>query len=146
MWVACWSGTLPKGWHSHSHCAVCGPSNRRGLSLKFHLRPDGIAEAHSRITSGLQGYAGIVQGGVTAAMLDSAMVNCIWLSTGLEAVTAEMSVRYMAEIPVGAELRIEGRLLRQRKGLFWTMAQVWVEDKEMARAEGKFLLRLACYG
>lgn len=132
-----------EAWKSHRHCAVCGPSNRRGLALRFRLREDGIAEAFTHIGSALQGYAGIVQGGVTAALLDSAMVNCIWLRTGVETVTAEMSVRYQAEIPIGAKIRVEGSLLRQRRGLYWARAQVWCEERSMASAEATFMLRTA---
>lgn len=110
--------------------------------MRFSLRPDGVAEASTRTVLALQGYTGIVQGGVAAAMLDSAMVNCIFLHTGDEAVTVEMTVRYLAEIPIGAELRVEGALLRVRRSVYWACAALFHGAREMARAEAKFMKRM----
>lgn len=137
------SGALPDlKWPAHEHCLVCGPHNRRGLGLRFLPCDKCRVAACTRVVSTLQGYSGIVQGGVTAALLDSAMVHCIFRYAGVEAVTVEMSVRYVAEIAVGQSIRIEGCLCKHRKNVFWAEAKVCAGDCLLATATGTFMRRM----
>ena len=63
--------------HGHRACLLCGDTNPWSLGLAFE--PDGEGgvrttfEPHER----LQGYDGLLHGGVAAALLDSAMTHCL---------------------------------------------------------------------
>jgi len=92
------------------------------------------------VSEKLQGYTGILQGGITAALLDSAMVNCLRLH-GIEAYTAEMNVRYLKPIAVGSRLHITGGILRSRNTLHWTESQVFIDQVLVAKATGKFITK-----
>lgn len=125
-------------WHAHRNCVICGHQNALGLKVKFHEVAEGEVEADWKVTERVQGYAGLLQGGVTAALLDSAMVNALRHS-GVEAFTAEMTVRYLQAIPVGSKLHIIGKIVRSRRNLHWTEAQVMMDGIVVASAEAKFL-------
>lgn len=117
---------------------VCGEQNP--LGLKIHFKESGPQEVRAswKVRETLQGYAGLLQGGVTAALLDSAMVNCLRMN-GSEAYTAEICVRYMQPIPVGATIEIQGRIQRSRKNMHWTEAFIYLNQTLMASATAKFI-------
>ncbi len=91
-----------------------------------------------KVRETLQGYVGLLQGGVTAALLDSAMVNCLRIN-GSEAYTAEMCVRYLQPIPVGITIEIQGHIQRSRKNMHWTEAFIFLNQALMASATAKFI-------
>lgn len=70
------------------------------------------------------------------------MVNSLRL-LGIEAFTAEMQVKYLHPIPLGANLQISGTLLRSRKTLHWTEAEIRIAGQVVAQASGKFMNREA---
>lgn len=128
-------------WEAHKHCIICGESNPLGLGIRFHVIRDLEVEAHWQVHERLQGYTGLLQGGVTSALLDSAMVNCLRLH-GTEALTAEMTVRYLQPIHIGATLRISGRILKSRKHLHFTEAEIYDGETIAAQATAKFITKL----
>lgn len=132
------SNGMHKSWSAHRHCVICGEQNP--LGLKIHFLESGPLEvrAHWTVRETLQGYVGLLQGGVTAALLDSAMVNCLCIN-GSEAYTAEMCVRYLQPIPVGASIEIQGRIQRSRKNMHWTEAYIFLNSVLMASATAKFI-------
>lgn len=127
-----------KPWKAHKHCVVCGEQNPMGLRIRFYETGENEVRANWVASSHLQGYSGLLQGGVTAALLDSAMVNCIRLQ-GTEALTAEMTIKYLHPIPIGTLLSIHGEKNKSRKSLHWVNA--WIQDSKRiyAKAEGLFM-------
>jgi len=127
-------------WEAHKHCIICGEENPFGLGIRFTLTTECHAEAHWIVRKQFQGYVGLLQGGITVALLDSAMVNCLRLQ-GIEAFTAEMNVRFVLPIPVSSPLHIVGKLVRSRKNLHWTEATVLLDGCVAASASGKFIAK-----
>ena len=93
-------------------CFVCGTDNPRGLHIRFQKTGDGVVEAQWRPPSEVEGYQGIVHGGVVAAVLDEAMSKAV-AATGSPALTAHLEVRYRRPVPGGAQYRIEGEVARR---------------------------------
>lgn len=90
----------------HPRCVVCSPANPMGLGREFALQPDGSVEAWFTGNELFEGYAGLLHGGVIAALLDGAMTNCLF-ARGLPALTAELTIRYRR--PVGFEKSVSIR-------------------------------------
>lgn len=132
------SDETPKPWKAHRHCVVCGEQNPLGLKIHFEESAPAKVRANWTVRETLQGYAGLLQGGVTAALLDSAMVNCLRMN-GSEAYTAEMCVRYLQPIPVGATIEIHGCIQKNRKNMHWTEASIFINRTLMACATAKFI-------
>ncbi|NLJ76309.1 MAG: PaaI family thioesterase [Peptococcaceae bacterium] len=119
-------------------CFGCSPNNPIGLKMVFEH--DGEI-CRSRFTAGPehQSWNDVVHGGLLATMMDEAMGKWLW-EHGLVAMTAEMTVRYSAAVPVGAELTIESSLVSQKRRLLVMAASVTLPDGTVAaRAKAKFL-------
>jgi hypothetical protein len=122
---------------SHSHCLMCGEQNP--LSLRLCFEPDGngavftIFKAHE----GLQGYHGIIHGGVISALLDSAMANCLF-HQGVEALTGVLHVRFLKPVPCTASVDIRAWVETSLPPLYQLRAELIYQETVMAWAEGKF--------
>jgi len=118
-------------------CFACGRRNPGGLQLRFEF--DG-REAGAEITFGerFQGYRGVVHGGLVSTALDEAMVTVL-NRQGELALTAALSVRFLAPARVGEPLRVAATLVSRRGRLRRLEARLTRGDgTELARAEGTY--------
>lgn len=67
-----------KAADSHFGCLLCGKSNPMSMHLDFYADLTGTVYAEFITNPYLQGYKGILHGGVTCALLDSAMTHCLF--------------------------------------------------------------------
>jgi acyl-coenzyme A thioesterase PaaI-like protein len=90
------------------YCFGCGQANAAGLRLQFRIdEKRRLAEATFTPRREHQGYAGIVHGGIIAALLDEAMLKLCW-ELGIPAVTARLDAKLKKTARVGEELRLRG--------------------------------------
>ena len=118
-------------------CFACGRRNPAGLGLRFAF--DGH-EASAAVSFGerFQGYRDIVHGGLVSTALDEAMVMVL-NRTGELALTAELSVRFLAPVRVGESLRVAATLVSRRGRVSRLEARLTREDgTELARAVGTY--------
>ena len=71
--------------------------------------------------------------------LDAAMTHCLF-AQGITALTAELTVRFIAPVPLGKALLISAQLLGQRRGIYQLEAQLTMGNERLARATGKFIV------
>ena len=90
---------------AHPFCLVCSRSNPLGLGLKFVCETDGSVSATFLGHPALEGYQGVLHGGVIASLLDGAMTNCLF-AHGCPAMTAKLNVHYREPVVIGEEMRI----------------------------------------
>jgi acyl-coenzyme A thioesterase PaaI-like protein len=130
------SGTVKRP-ASHAQCMACGDNAELGLS--FHA-------AGPRVTASLtlrpewQGYSGALHGGITATLLDAAMTHCLF-HQGVEAMTADLQIRYLAPILCPDLIELEAQLVGQRKSIYELTAQLRSGGVVKARAKAKFMPR-----
>lgn len=124
----------------HAGCLVCGAGNPAGLRLQF--TPTGEGGVATRFTGGspLEGYPGLLHGGIISTLVDGAMTNCLF-ARGVTAVTAELNVRYLEGVPIGREVEILAECLRARGHLFVLQAEIRLDGRTVVRATGKFIDR-----
>ena len=130
---------------AHPLCVVCGRSHECGLGLRFSLCEDGSVEARFECGRAFQGYEGIVHGGITSALLDGAMTNCLF-AHGTVAVTGEMTVRFRHPVELGRPLVVRARIVKSKTPLYVTEAEIIQEGQVKAKATGKFMDRLSGAG
>ena len=125
---------------SHSDCMVCGQNehNSDSLGLMFSRHLDGSVSAPFVVGSKHQGYTGLLHGGMTSTLLDAAMTHCLFMQ-GIQALTAELTVRFMAPIYLGQTITAYAKLLGQRRGVYQLEAWLMTEDQRVARASAKFI-------
>jgi uncharacterized protein (TIGR00369 family) len=125
----------------NSRCYACGQDNPRGFRSLFEQRGDrGGMGATWTPDSTLEGFEGIVHGGVISTVLDESMAKAVW-ATGAEALTAELRVRFRRHVISGNPLRICGWVTDQNKRMIHAEANlVDTVCKEVAHALCSFLV------
>jgi len=98
----------------NSSCYVCGRENPRGLHLFFELGERGEMSATWIPDSTLEGFEGIVHGGIVSTVLDESMAKTV-AATGAEALTAELRVRFRHRAIAGNPLRVCGWVTDQNR-------------------------------
>ena len=123
---------------NHEWCLLCGEKNPLSAKLKFQTDKDGGITASFRSYKYLQGYSGIVHGGVIAALLDAAMTHCLF-HHNRQGLTCDLHVRYLHPVPCEANLEIKAWILTMSSRLFKLKAEIIEGERVMAWAEAKFL-------
>ena len=124
----------------HPFCVACSPSNPLGLRLQFTLNEDGSVSAPFRAPDTLQGFPGLLHGGVIASLLDAVMTNCLF-THGYVAVTAELKLRYRKPVLLGADILIRGWLTQAAAPLYVLQAELKQQGCLKATAVAKFMER-----
>lgn len=118
-----------------NQCFACGMENPDGLRIEWAI--EGLTTtAQFTPDRKYQGWKGIVHGGIIATLLDEAMTRlaCIIFQGAL---TAEMTVRYVAPAPIGQLLSIRGEIVSQRRNLIEMKATIHCDDTLIAHSIGK---------
>jgi uncharacterized protein (TIGR00369 family) len=124
----------------HARCVLCGKDNPVGFKLDFRVLAPGLVQAAFPCARVFQSYPETLHGGVVAALLDSAMTNCLF-SLGEAAVTAEMSVRYLRPTRLDQQAEVVGKIEKAGWPLFQVSAELRQDGTVLARAEAKFVDR-----
>lgn len=101
---------------AHTCCMVCSSrdNNPDTVNLMFSEHPDGSVCADYTANHRHQGYTGLLHGGMTSTLLDAAMTHCLFMQ-GVQALTAELTVRFISPVCTGDKLMVCARLLGQRR-------------------------------
>lgn len=126
--------------NGHGGCLLCGNRNPRSLNLAFQPTGDGRVGTRFKTHAELQGYDGILHGGVIASLLDAAMTHCLF-HLGVQAVTGDLRVRFVQSVPCDVSLDIHAWLLSSHPPLHRLRAEITLEKRTMAWAEAKFMQR-----
>lgn len=107
-------------------CFGCGQNNPIGM--KLHFTRDGET-VRAKFTSHkmLQGWPGLLHGGILACLLDEAMSNAAY-ATGHTCVTASMEIRQRQPVKVEIPLTVTAWITRHRKKLIETAGKVTLKD------------------
>ncbi len=118
-------------------CFACGEDNRRGLGMRFEIEGD-RAVAQFTVPDYLQGYPGQAHGGGVATMLDEAMGWAAY-GRGNWAMTAKLSMRFRAKVPLGEPLTVSGWVTKERGRFLELRAEVRSQEGILlAEADGLF--------
>jgi uncharacterized protein (TIGR00369 family) len=123
-----------------SGCFLCGDENPAGIRTRFFVE-GGEVRGRIVLPRHVNGYRDVAHGGVVAALLDETMG---WAATvfGKEHpmyVTGEITVKYLAPVPVGEEIEVRSRLVEDAGRLAYAEGQLLHGGKVCARAKGKFV-------
>lgn len=125
---------------SHRYCLMCGRDNPLSFGLKFIQDDSGAVSTTFTGNCSLQGYTGIMHGGVLSALLDTAMAQCL-LHQDIEAVTGELSVRYLEQIDCEESMLIRAWIDSSLPPLYHLKSQIIINDKVVCKAKGRFMQR-----
>jgi uncharacterized protein (TIGR00369 family) len=118
-----------------NYCFACGMDNPDGLRLEWKI--EGLTMSAEYIPDRkYQGWKGILHGGIIATLLDEAMTRLAGIVSGC-AVTAEMTVRYVAPAKIGEPLYVCGEIVTQSRRLIEMKASITASGKLIAHSTGK---------
>ena len=126
--------------NGHAHCLLCGQGNPGSWGLSFH--PGQGTSVHGTVqpNAGLQGYEGMLHGGVISALLDAAMTPCLF-HREVQAVTADLHVRFVEPVSAKEVVGVRAWIVSMRAPLYQLKAEIIQGDRVMAWGEAKFLMR-----
>ncbi len=124
----------------HGNCIACGAENSSSLKLQFHPVDDQTVEGTFVGGSHLQGYEGILHGGIVATLLDSAMAHCLF-QKNIKGLTADLRVRFLHSIPCMSRLTIKAWVTCAVSTLYELKGEVLLDGKVMAKAKAKFMAK-----
>jgi len=123
----------------YAGCFVCGDKNPIGLAVRFYEKEGGAA-AEFVPKESLEGYKGLLHGGIISSLLDEVMIKAV-LVKDVYCVTAELFVRYKKPVPVSERLSLYGRIEKENGRIYTT--QGWAKNRKgevVAEAEGKYFI------
>ena len=123
--------------YGHANCLMCGTENPWSLGLDFIA--DGVSGVRTEFKPDerLQGYHGMLHGGVAAALLDTAMTHCLF-HHGIRGVTGNLRVCYPHPVPMGQKVAIQACLTEDRPPLCRLKASLEAEGKVLVWAKATF--------
>ena len=126
--------------NGHAHCLLCGQGNPRSWGLSF--RPGEETSVHGTLlpNASLQGYDGMLHGGVISALLDAAMTHCLF-HRDVQAVTADLHVRFVAPVSAKEVVGLRAWIVSVQPPLYQLKAEIIQGERVMAWGEAKFLTR-----
>ncbi len=122
-------------------CFVCGKKNGRGFKLKFSLdKEKKTMETIFTPEEWQQGYAEIIHGGIIATLLDEAMGKLVF-ELGINAVTAELSVRFKKPAGLADKLLVKGQVTKETSRIVYAKAEARFEGGSLAaEANSKLII------
>jgi len=122
---------------SHERCILCGQKNPLSLGLVFNPAGEGVVETVVPLHGRLQGYDGILHGGVISSLLDAAMTHCLF-HAGIEALTGDLHVRFVHPVPCDKNVKLRSWILTSFSPFYRLRAELLFEGRVMAWGEGRF--------
>jgi acyl-coenzyme A thioesterase PaaI-like protein len=131
-----------KKQHSSNMCFVCGVKNDFGLHGRFYETDANELVGLINPSEQHQGYPGRMHGGIAATILDETIARsvCIGQTEQIWGVTLEFKTKYRKPVPLGAELKIVGRVTSEGTRTFEGSGEIILPNGEVAvSAEGKYM-------
>lgn len=125
---------------NHRLCLMCGRENPLSFGLKFKKDGDGAVSTTFTGNSNLQGYTGVMHGGVLSTLLDTAMAQCL-LHQDIEAVTGELNVRYLEQVDCEGTLDIKAWIDSSLPPLYHLKSQIRIGNKIVCKGKARFMKR-----
>ena len=120
-------------------CFACGELNPLGLHLSFGREGDSLVTSFVG-SEHLQGYRGILHGGIIVTVLDDLMSNAVARIHGKLAVTASLSAKFKNPVRVGTRLFGRSRVQQVRGRYFKCLAELREEASGVLVATAEALL------
>ena len=122
----------------HCQCVVCCQPFFSEQCIEYTAVSAGGVQAKIVTTQKVQGYAGVMQGGLVTALHDSAMLHCLF-NLGIVAMTASLEVRFHQPVPVGRELCVQANLVKQSRRVYCLQSQISCNGMLCSSASSRFM-------
>ncbi len=116
-----------------AYCFACGLENAFGLQLKFYDNDVDEVYCETTIPDKFNGYPGIAHGGIVAAMLDEVILRtAMIIDPNRFMLTAKLELKYRLPVPTNTNLRLIGKLVRDRGRVLQAEGRLLLPDGSIA--------------
>ena len=122
----------------HPHCFVCSPDVPQGLQMRFDVLPDGSTQGQFACDKAFEGFPGIIHGGVLSALVDCAMLHCLF-AKGQSGLTVELSIQFRHPVEVSVPATVCAEILEQGHSLYRVAARILQQGQVKVKANATFL-------
>lgn len=129
---------LPSNPQSHCQCVVCCQPFFSEHCIEYEASGDHSVQAIIVATQKVQGYAGVMQGGLVTALHDSAMLHCLF-HRDVTAMTASLEVRFHHPVPLERELRVQAQWVKNNRRIHWLKSEIWCDGVLCSSASSRFM-------
>lgn len=123
-------------------CLVCGLKNEGGLKASFYELANGELVALFTPRDEHQSYPGRLHGGIITAMLDETIGRAVMIGCAEDfwGVTVEFTTQFKKPVPLGVELKVVGRIVKEDGRVFEGTGEILLQDGEVAATgAGKYI-------
>ena len=122
-------------------CLVCGLRNESGLHSSFYELENDELIAFFKPMEEHQSYPGRLHGGIATAVLDETIGRAIRIwHQDIWGVTIEFSSRFRQPVPLDEEIRVVGRVIKDKRRYFEGTGEILLADGSVAvEGRGKFI-------
>ncbi|TCV24310.1 PaaI family thioesterase [Vibrio crassostreae] len=148
--------------HNHRRCQVCSQGffadspicfeavgeretlvNHKALanheaSIKYETLIKYEAFAKIVPTDKVEGYDGIMQGGIVTTLHDSAMLHCLFQNS-INAMTVSLTSRFHHPIAIGQELEVRAQWVKSRRNIHFLESKITQNGKLCSSAQSQFM-------
>ena len=119
-------------------CIGCSSTNPAGMGLLFRREGEEITGRYA-VPSHFTGGPDTVHGGIVALLLDEYSCAAAYFLKGTLVVTGSLEIRYERPVPIGQELEIRARIVRDEHPKYWEIeCSMFSAGERLARSLGRF--------
>lgn len=119
-------------------CFFCGERNPHGFALRFQRNGE-WTETRVVVPWYLQGFSGVVHGGIVAALLDEVMSHSV-KHAGIFAVTGTLQVKFLKPCPTDCVLTLRGRVEKNEGRVVAAFGEILYDGERVAEGQGIFVV------
>ncbi|MFC1826427.1 PaaI family thioesterase [Thermodesulfobacteriota bacterium] len=123
-------------------CLVCGLKNPFGLHTSFFELDNNELLAVFKPREEHQSYPGRLHGGIISTILDEAIGRAIMIQSegDIWGVTVDLQIRFKKPVPLHEELRVIGRITKDKSRFFEGTGELLLQDGTVAaEGHGKYM-------
>ncbi|CAK1692833.1 Thioesterase domain-containing protein [Vibrio crassostreae] len=142
--------------HNHRRCQVCSEGffadspicfeavDAHEAFAKYEAKAKYEAlikyEAFAKIvpTDKVEGYDGIMQGGIVTTLHDSAMLHCLFQNS-INAMTVSLTSRFHHPIAIGQELEVRAQWVKSRRNIHFLESKITQNGTLCSSAQSQFM-------
>lgn len=136
--------------HNHHRCQVCSQGFFADSPICFEAvgahealtAHEAVAKYKTRAkivpTDKVEGYDGIMQGGIVTTLHDSAMLHCLFLNS-INAMTVSLTSRFHYPVSIGQELVVRAQWVKSRRNIHFLESQITQNGRLCSSAKSQFM-------
>lgn len=124
--------------NDHQQCRVCQHAFFSEQPINFQVSNDREIYAEIVPIEKVEGYDGVMQGGLITALHDSAMLHCLY-NLEIHAMTVSLSTRFHRPIKLGVKVEVHAEWVSSRRHLHVLRSKITQEGHVCSSAESQFM-------